>query len=227
MSQAVSYLSWLESAHHEFEARVRKVLRAEVAESVDWRRPRTVCFATGFSHHDRMAVQRLPEPIDLVRYRIFDGGLLALLLVDSVTGFASAASSRQGRERMTAVDGVSATPATSSPASVPTVPGCLRDLYAELDEALTAWGEVEVAPLRHYIAYRRLVNVASVIFRPKREAILVYLRLDPDTVELEEGSTRDMRGIGHLGTGDLEVRIVSAAALEKAAPLIRRAFEAA
>ncbi|MEU7449883.1 hypothetical protein AB0B46_28395 [Streptomyces diastaticus] len=49
----------------------------------------------------------------------------------------------------------------------------------------------------------------------------------PTTVELEEGFTRDMRGIGHLGTGDLEVRIVSAADLEKAAPLIRRAFEAA
>ncbi|WP_405185129.1 hypothetical protein [Streptomyces albidoflavus] len=101
----------------------------------------------------------------------------------------------------------------------------MRDLYGELDEALPAW--VEVAALRHYIAYRRLVNVASVIFRPKHEAILVYLRLDPDTVELEEGFTRDMRGIGHLGTGDLEVRIVSAAALDKAAPLIRRAFEAA
>lgn len=69
--------------------------------------------------------------------------------------------------------------------------------------------------------------MASVIFRPKHEAILVYLRLDPDSVELEEGFTRDMRGIGHLGTGDLEVRVVSGASLEKAAPLIRRAFEAA
>ncbi|WP_245235679.1 DUF5655 domain-containing protein [Streptomyces durhamensis] len=107
------------------------------------------------------------------------------------------------------------------------MPESLRDLYAELDEALTAWGEVEVAPLRHYIAYRRLVNIASVIFRPKHEAILVYLRLDPDTVALEESFTRDMRGIGHLGTGDLEVRLASAADLEKAAPLIRRAFEAA
>lgn len=48
-----------------------------------------------------------------------------------------------------------------------------------------------------------------------------------DSVKLAEGFTRDMRGIGHLGTGDLEVRVVSAADLEKAAPLIRRAFEAA
>lgn len=86
LSQAVSYLSWLDSAHHEFEALVRRVLGAEAAESIDWRRPRMVCIAAGFSHHDRVAVQRLPERIDLVRYRVFDGGLLSLLLVDSSPG---------------------------------------------------------------------------------------------------------------------------------------------
>ncbi|MEU2963178.1 DUF5655 domain-containing protein [Streptomyces albidoflavus] len=219
-------MSWLDSAHYEFEALVRKVLGPEAAESIDWRRPRMVCIAAGFSHHDRVAVQRLRERIDLVRYRIFDGGLLGLLLVDSPSGTPSAASSRRGREQAT-VDAVPRAPATSPPAGGGAVPKCLRDLYAELEEALTAWGEVEVAPLRHYIAYRRLVNVASVVFRPKHGAILVYLRLDPDSVELEEGFTRDMRGIGHLGTGDLEVRVASAAHLEKAAPLIRRAFEAA
>ncbi|MFF6835739.1 DUF5655 domain-containing protein [Streptomyces sp. NPDC012438] len=227
LSQAVSYLSWLRSAQHEFEALVRKVLGAEAAESIDWRRPRMVCIAAGFSHHDRVAVQWLPERIDLVRYRVFEGGLLSLLLVDSSPGSPSAASSRRSRERDAVVGSAPAAPATPAPTGVGLVSESLRDLYAELDEALTAWGEVEVAPLRHYIAYRRLVNVASVIFRPKHEAILVYLRLDPDSVVLEEGFTRDMRGIGHLGTGDLEVRLVSAADLEKAAPLIRRAFEAA
>ncbi|WEV29147.1 DUF5655 domain-containing protein [Streptomyces sp. 71268] len=226
LSQAVSYLSWLESAHHEFEALVRKVLGAEAAESIDWRRPRMICIAASFSHHDRVAVQRLPERIDLVRYRIFEGGLLSLLLVDSSPGASAAASSRRSRRRETAVDVAVTAPMAPSSVSAGLVPECLRDLYAEVDEALTAWGEVEVAPLRHYIAYRRLVNVASVIFRPKREAILVYLRLDPETVEPVEGFTRDMRGIGHLGTGDLEVRLTSAADLEKAAPLIRRAFEA-
>ncbi|QKW54960.1 DUF5655 domain-containing protein [Streptomyces buecherae] len=227
LSQAVSYLSWLESAHHEFEALVRKVLGAEAVESIDWRRPRMICIAASFSHHDRVAVQRLPDRIDLVRYRVFEGDLLSLLLVESSPGVSAAASSRRVRERGMTVDVAVAAPAAPSPVSAGLVPGCLRDLYAEVDEALTAWGEVEVAPLRHYIAYRRLVNVASVIFRPKHEAILVYLRLDPETVELVEGFTRDMRGIGHLGTGDLEVRLASAADLEKAAPLIRRAFEAA
>ncbi|MFG2504599.1 DUF5655 domain-containing protein [Streptomyces rubiginosohelvolus] len=227
LSQAVSYLSWLDSAHHEFEALVRKVLGAGVAESVNWRRPRMVCIAAGFSHHDRVAVQRLPERIDLVRYRVFEGGLLSLLLVDSSPGSPNAASSRRSREQDAEADSGSTAPATAPPADAGLVPGCLRDLYAEVDDALTAWGEVEVAALRHYISYRRLVNVASVIFRPKTGAILVYLKLDPDLVTLEKGFTRDVRGIGHLGTGNLEVRLASAADLDKAAPLIRRAFEAA
>ncbi|MFD5626441.1 DUF5655 domain-containing protein [Streptomyces sp. NPDC127072] len=227
LSQAVSYLSWLDSAHHELEALVRKVLGPEAAESIDWRRPRMVCIAAGFSHHDRVAVQRLPERIDLVRYRVFEGGLLSLLLVVSSPGSRNVGSPRRNRERVAAAGSTPTVPVAPPPTGANLAPECLRDLYAELDDALTAWGEVEVAPLRHYIAYRTLVNVASVLFRPKHEAILVYLRLDPETVALEEGFTRDMRGIGHLGTGDLEVRLVSAADLEKAAPLMRRAFEAA
>lgn len=227
MAQAVSYLTWLRSAQYEFEALVRKVLGAEAAESIDWRRPRVVCVAAGFSHHDRVAVQGLPERIDLVRYRIFEGDLLGLLHVDSSPGFPTSASPRRSRAQDTAIESAPAAPATHSLPGTGFVPGCLRDLYGELDEALTAWGEVEVAQLRHYIAYRRLVNVASVLFRPSNGVIVVYLRLDPGTVVLEEGFTRDMRGIGHLGTGDLEVRVHDAATLEQAAPLIRRAYEAA
>lgn len=225
LSQSLSYLAWLDSAHHEFEALVRSVLGAEAAESIDWRRPRMVCIAAGFSHHDRVAVQRLRERIDLVRYRVFEGDLLGLLLVDSSHGVSITGLARGSRAA--SVDSGATEPEAPSATDASLVPRCLRGLYAELDEALTAWGGVEVVPLKHYIAYRRLVNVASVIFRPKYQAILVYLRLDPDTVVLEEGFTRDMRGIGHLGTGDLEVRLVSAADLEKAAPLIRRASEAA
>ncbi|WUS26558.1 DUF5655 domain-containing protein [Streptomyces caniferus] len=186
-----------------------------------------VCIAASFSHHDRVAVHRLHERIDLVRYRVFDEGLLRLLLIESAPGSPSPAPARrQRREReMAAGAGGDRKPSVQAPPGA--APACLQDLYAELDEALTAWGEVEVAPLLHYIAYRRMVNLASVIFRPKHEVILVYLRVGPDTVELEEGFSRDMHRISHLGTGDLEVRIASAADLEKAGPLIRRAFEAA
>ncbi|MFD8783812.1 hypothetical protein [Kitasatospora sp. NPDC059599] len=89
------------------------------------------------------------------------------------------------------------------PAGRVEVPRCLRELYGELDEALTAAGELEVVALKHYLAYKRLLNIASVVFRPSpsHRSILMYLQLDTDTVALEEGFTRDVRAVGHLGTG--------------------------
>ncbi|MFG2919077.1 DUF5655 domain-containing protein [Kitasatospora sp. NPDC048298] len=158
-----------------------------------------------------------------MRYRIFGPDLLTLQLVETVPGFSTSGSS-------SALSGPAYEPevvAVAPEVSQVEVPESLRELYGELDEALSAAGELEVVVLKHYIAYKRLLNVASVIFRPSvsHRTILMYLRLDPDTVELEEGFTRDVRGIGHLGTGDLEVRIASSADVEKAVPLIRRAVE--
>ncbi len=227
VTQAMFYVAWLKSARLEFEALVRERLGEKAAATVDWRRPRAVCVAAGFSNHDRVMVQERREPVDLVRYRVFDDGgegLLALHLVDSVSWVSAADEVEQpASERIVEV----AAEVAAGVPGVVAVPECLRELYGEVDEALCAWGEVEVVPLRHYIAYRRMRNLGSVVFRPSLGQVLVTLRLDPDTVELEEGFTRDLRGIGHLGTGDLEVKVSSAEDVERASPLFRRAFEAA
>jgi len=46
----------------------------------------------------------------------------------------------------------------------------------------------------------------------------------PDSVTLEEGFTRDMRGIGHYGTGDLQAVIQAPDDLEKVKLLLVRAY---
>ena len=59
--------------------------------------------------------------------------------------------------------------------------------------------------LEHYVAFRRLKNFACVKLHNKD--LQVWTRLDPSSVTLEEGFTRDVSQIGHAGTGDLEIRI--------------------
>ena len=54
--------------------------------------------------------------------------------------------------------------------------------------------------------------------------IILYLKLHPDSVELEDGFTRDMRSIGHYVTGDLQITIKNVKDFEKAKPLIDRAY---
>ncbi|GAA3040894.1 hypothetical protein GCM10020000_19370 [Streptomyces olivoverticillatus] len=53
---------------------------------------------------------------------------------------------------------------------------------------------------KQYLAYRRLENFACVGRTQQRE-VVVYLKADPDAVDLVPGFTRDVREIGHHGTG--------------------------
>lgn len=54
----------------------------------------------------------------------------------------------------------------------------------------------------------------------------VYLNLDPDAVETNSAMMRDMRQIGHFGTGDLEITIKSKQDIEKAIGLFESSYNA-
>ena len=56
----------------------------------------------------------------------------------------------------------------------------------------------------------------------------VYLKVnpDPDTITLEQGFSRDVRTIGHYGTGDLELTLRTLEDLERAKPLLLMSYEA-
>jgi predicted transport protein len=62
-------------------------------------------------------------------------------------------------------------------------------------------------------------------FTPQAKDLLVYVKVDPSTTDLIEGFTRDVRKIGHFGTGDLEINIRSIDDLERAKPLILASYE--
>ncbi|MCK7626173.1 endonuclease NucS [Streptomyces sp. RS10V-4] len=222
VNQALSYLSWLHDHHHEFESLVTEKLGTEAAEAVDWSNPRLVCIAGDFTHHDTVAIEMIGRRIDLVSYRVFDD-VLTLQLVASVPG-TGAASVRAKPSFATVTSGAAA------PKSVQQYlnesPQDLQDLFADLDKVLLSHEDVQRESQLHYIAYRRIKNVATVRVQPRNRALVVNLRLDPDTVKLEEGFSRDVRGLGCLGIkGGVEVRIRSREDLERAGDLIWRSIE--
>lgn len=102
----------------------------------------------------------------------------------------------------------------------------LLDLYHAVADHLQAAGDdVQVKTTDFYIAFRRLKNFACVELRNQLGKVLSYVRIDPATLEMEPGFTRDMRDINHFGTGDLEITIQSMADLEKAKPLFDAAYQ--
>jgi predicted transport protein len=106
-------------------------------------------------------------------------------------------------------------------------PKGLRTAYSELAAKLRTLGDdVTVHAQKHYMAFRRNRNFASVQIYNQRKVIKVYLNLDPDTVKIDEKIMRDVRQIGHFGTGDLEVTINKSEDIERISSLLELSYEA-
>ncbi|WP_316348352.1 DUF5655 domain-containing protein [Desulfuromonas acetoxidans] len=221
INQGLFYLDWLMDHKAEFKLLVMDRFGKEVAEAIEWSTPRLLCIAGDFTRYDEHAVQQINRNIELLRYRKYADELLLLELVNATSATVSFEScSTNGREKTT-YKTVSDNIAQAKPA--------MRDLYEELCAYLLALGDdVQQKTLKYYIAFKRLKNFACVELYNQTESIVVHVKVDPDSVDLENNKAllRDKRQIGHYGTGDLEIIIRSDADLEKAKEYLQRSYEA-
>ena len=201
-----------------------------------WRRSglgdiRVICLAPGYKKYDLHAVQMMGANIELWQYRLYESGALYLeeIYIKSLVGAVEpsngatvkdpvtvAAGRKRRSPRRTAsytveqhFDGVDE--------SLAVLANDLRDFIMNLDESV---GE---APKKYYIAYKLTQNF--VCMEIKKSKVLLYLKLDPGQVGELPRNARDVREIGHYGTGDLEVTVTSADDVDSAQALVRLAFE--
>jgi predicted transport protein len=222
INQGLFYLDWLMDHRSEFELLVMKQLGQEAAEKLDWSAPRLLCIAGGFTRYDEHAVQQMGRSIDLIRYRRFVADLLLLELVNATT-------SRDGAmgeaTKGAATRGVNTIAYKSVSQIINELDQPIRDLYEELRAYLLALGDdVNENILKLYVAFKTIKNFACVDVQ--KGSLLLFLKLDPAEMTLEEGFTRDVREIGHWGTGDLQVTLRTQADLERAKVLIQQTYEA-
>ena len=223
INQGLFYLDWLMSHRKDFEWLVMERLGKEVADKVDWSGSRLICVAGDFGKYDEHAVKQMNRTIALVRYRRYADDLL---LLEQLT-----ATSASPPLPAIATSNTPAVPAQGKKYKTITqyiaeAPPAVLDLYHAVSAYLEALGDdVQVKTTDQYVAFRRIKNIACVEVRNQLGKLLVYLRVSPDTVALEPGFSRDVRGIGHFGTGDLELTIQSAADIEKAKPLFDAAYQ--
>jgi predicted transport protein len=223
INQGLFYLDWLMDHKGEFELLVMKKLGKDVSDDIEWRSPRLICIAGDFTRYDGHAVQQIHRNIELVRYRKYGDDLLLFELVNAVSvepteapnvpppaGSASASAQRLTAEEQRAA---------ASPE--------LSDLFEATKAYLLGLGDdVQLQPMKYYFAFKRLKNFACVELYRKAKVLTLHVKVDPDSLKLEEGFTRDVREVGHFGTGDLEVTLRNMDDFERAKPLLLKSYEA-
>jgi len=218
INQGLFYLDWLLDHKAEFQLKVQQKLGHKVAEQIEWSNPRLVCIAGDFTKYDVHAVQQIHRNIGLIRYRKYDPNLLLLELVNA-TIVQNDQTLKETRKKETRYKTISEY-LTQCDTEI-------RDRYESLKAFIEALGDdVQTNVLKFYIAFKRIKNFACVEVHPQQKEIRVFVKVNPDTIQIEEGFTRDVRDIGHFGTGDLEIIIKNDKDLEKAKNLIIQSYDA-
>lgn len=216
INQGLYYLDWLTTYRDSFYLLVLKRLGQKAAEEVDWSSPRLICIAGDFTKYDQYAVQQINRNIELVRYRKYGDDLVLLELVNATFTQTAGDEDKSGprgeyKSVVTHLEQASQQ---------------LKDLFEALKAFLAALGDdVQVKTLKNYFAFRRFKNFACVEVHPQAGKLIVFVKVDPATVFLEKGFTRDVTNIGHYGTGNLEITIASEQDLERAKPLLVKSYE--
>jgi len=218
INQGLFYLDWLMDHRGDFEILVRDRFGKEAADGIEWSAPRLICIAADFTKYDTHAVKQMSRNIELIRYRGFGEDFLLLDLLTAVS-----------TKPLPMVDA-----STGKPRKYKTNAEYLADadrplanLYADLEAFLMGLGDdVVQKELQFYFAFKRIKNFACLEVKPQLHVIRLYLKVDPSSVALAEGFTRDVRNVGHFGTGDLEVTLKNHDDFERAKDLIIQSYEA-
>lgn len=232
INQGLYYLDWLLDHRAEFKLLVLERYGRELAGNIEWSNTRVLCIAGDFTKFDEHAVAQIGRNIELIRYKYFSDDLLMLEWVNPAGRPAAApripaatlAAAVEAAVESAGDDNEHNAGNAASSALTAAMPAGQQQLYDELRDFIFSLGDdVNVRELQLYVAFTRLKNFACV--RPMKGWFKVWLRLDPDSVTLEEDFSRDVRAVGHWGTGDLELSLRTLDDLDKARPLIERAYQ--
>lgn len=216
INQGLFYLDWLLDHKADFKLLVIEKLGMEAANHIDWSVPCVICVAHDFTKYDIHAVNQMQRNIKLVSYRKYDKDLILFEHLNMPTVKPILENGVDGGEIKSGTQ-------KSHIEKLAAASEGMKRLYYSICDFIESLGD-DVAPnqLKLYLAYKKVQNMACIEIYNKQ--IILYLKLNPETVVLESGFTRDMRGVGHYGTGDLQIAIKNAADFEKAKPLIERSY---
>lgn len=211
INQGLFYLDWLMDHQADFEMLCLKKFGKQI--EVDWTNPRLLCIARDFTKYDDYAIGQINRNIELIRYRMFDSDHIVFELASTIQQKESSTSIETQHKYRGIEDYKKSAPVD------------LIQLFQAIEDFVFSLGDdVQKKELKFYYAYSRIKNFVCMEIRPRNKQILLFLKIDPSTIEAPGKNIRDVSNIGHYGTGDTEVTISSVVEFEAIKGLIEKSY---
>ncbi len=228
INQSLYYLHWLKDHRGDFQVITNQSLGKDV--EIDWSDIRVICLAPEYKKYDLHAVQVMGANIELWQYRIYENNIFIIEDVYKNTTNTTTDSKDYNGKNPVMVEAGRKAAITSKTASYTVeehydklgeelrdLLGTIRDYIIEIDSS------IEESPKKYYIAYKTSQNFICLETQSKK--ITLYLKINPDEINPIPDNARDVRQIGHFGTGDFELTLRTFEDFENAKPFIIQSFK--
>jgi predicted transport protein len=231
INQSLYYLHWIKDHKGDFQIAANKALGKNV--DVDWSDIRVICLAPEYKKYDLHAVQVMGANIELWQYKTYENGILNIEEVYKRT--ATITSSNQEINDLNGKNPVMVEAGRKAALTRRTATYTLEEHFEGLNEDMQELfetirdyiigldGSIEEAPKKKYVAYKTSQNFACL--QASKNRIILYLKLDPSQIVPIPKQGRDVREIGHFGTGDFELTIKDLKDFEETKYLINEAYK--
>ncbi|MDE2037781.1 MAG: transporter [Patescibacteria group bacterium] len=221
INQGLSYLRWLLDHKADFEALVKK---KNITTDIDWASPRVICVAESYNKFDLDTVDLLPMDIELLRYQLYDSGILLVepevqRKIKISTGDIFDRSEKHKREFKDKIHYTVDEHIKAASPHIQHIFSMLKERISALDESI-----IEEAKAK-YIAYKLTTNFCDVVIL--RDSLKIFINVPSGELDDPHSLARDLtkpRLVGHWGNGDYEVKLEREEDLPKVMSLIEQGY---
>ena len=229
INQSLYYLHWIKDHKGDFQIAANRALGKDI--KVDWSDVRVICLAPEYKKYDLHAVQVMGASIELWQYKIYENGVLSIDEVYKRT----ASVSNQDVQDFNGKNPIMVEAGKKAALTRKTATYSIEEHYENLDDNIldlfntvrdyivTLDSLIEEIPKKNYIAYKTIQNF--VCLQTYKKKLTLYLKLNADEVNPMPKQGRDVKEIGHFGTGNFEITIKDMIDFEDTKHLINEAYK--
>nr|WP_294897492.1 DUF5655 domain-containing protein [uncultured Pedobacter sp.] len=230
INQSLYYLHWIKDHKGDFQIAVNKTLGKNI--EVDWSGIRVICLAPEYKKYDLHAVQVMGANIELWQHKIYENGILS---IEEVYKRTTSTSNWDTTDELYGKNPIMVEAGKKAAVTRKTATYTLEEHFEKLDDnilelfnavrdfIITIDSSIEETPKKNYIAYKTSQNFACL--QTYKKKLVLYLKLNPKEVHPTPTQGRDVKEIGHFGTGDFELTIKDLKDFEETKHLINEAYK--
>lgn len=229
INQSLYYLHWIRDHKGDFQVAVNKKLGKDI--EIDWSSIRVICLAPEYKKYDLHAVQVMGANIELWQYKIYENGILNIEEIYKRTNVSNNQQTEEYSEKNPVMVEAGKKAAFTRKNSTYTLEQHIKalnetmvDLFNSIrDFIISLDSSIEEVPKKNYIAYKTSQNF--ICMQTYKKKITLYLKINAEEIETLPKQGRDVKSIGHYGTGDFELNIKDLNDFEETKHFIKESYK--